>query len=253
LAATPAWFAVAAKAKNPIAAFAEPRVANANAPSLVSPANATKRKATEKLRLLRLSKEKQETLLDMPGMLKRLPDKGKSIVERIDALTVEIQTLEAEIEAKHGTEGGETKPPPPASPAAAAAAAADKKPAPTPATVLVSPAPSSRRSSEAASETVSLLPSPQMAIAASEPSDEYATTPEPLPIAERPSGGSSEDSEEDSFRSAASGGVGETDATVELDATVDLDATAPLEEVDLTAEEEEVDTLAEMMGTVELR
>jgi hypothetical protein len=92
-----------------------------------------------------------------------------------------------------------------------------------------------------------------MAIAASEPSDEYATTPEPLPIAERPSGGSSEDSEEDSFRSAASGGVGETDATVELDATVDLDATAPLEEVDLTAEEEEVDTLAEMMGTVELR
>ena len=33
-----------------------------------------------------LAKEKQETLLDMPGMLKRLPDKGKSIVERIDAL-----------------------------------------------------------------------------------------------------------------------------------------------------------------------
>ena len=120
--------------------------------------------------------------------------------------------------------------------------------------MLVSPAPSSRRSSEAASETVSLLPSPQIAFAASEPSDEYATTSEPLPTAERPSGGSSEDSEEDSFRSATSfGGVGETDATVELDATVDLDATAPLEEVDLTAEEEEVDTLAEMMGTVELR
>ena len=268
LAATPASFAVAAKAKNPLAAFAEPRGANANAPA-VSPANATKRKATEKLRALRLQKEKQETLLDMPGMLKRLPDKGKSIVERIDALTAEIETLEAEVAAKHGTEGGETRAPP-ASPAVAAAA--EKRPAPTPATVLVSPAPSSRRSSGAASETVSLLPSPEMAIAASEPSDEsraavvaasrdeYATTPEPvhLPTETRPSRGSSlaeaSFGSEDSFRSAASSvGVGETDATVELDATVDLDATAPLEEVDTTAEEEQVDTLADMMGTVELR
>ena len=205
----------------------------------------------------------------MPGMLKRLPDKGKSIVERIDALTAEIETLEAEVAAKHGTEGGETRAPP-ASPAVAAAA--EKRPAPTPATVLVSPAPSSRRSSGAASETVSLLPSPEMAIAASEPSDEsraavvaasrdeYATTPEPvhLPTETRPSRGSSlaeaSFGSEDSFRSAASSvGVGETDATVELDATVDLDAPAPLEEVDTTAEEEQVDTLADMMGTVELR
>ena len=38
------------------------------------------------------------------GMLRRLPDKGKSIVERIDALAAEIETLEAEVAAKHGSE-----------------------------------------------------------------------------------------------------------------------------------------------------
>ena len=250
LAATPASFAVAAKAKSSsAAALAEPRGADANAP-VGSPANATKRKATEKLRALRLSKEKQETLLDMPGMLKRLPDKGKSIVERIDAITAEIETLEAEVAAKHGPVAGETRASP-ASPIARDAAAASKASAPTPATVLVSPAPSSRRDSggtiSAEMRTSLLSPSrtPGSAVPEADGSShEVPATLEPETAPETMS--------EDSFRSAESG-VGKTDETVELDVTADLDATVELGAIDTTAEEAELDGLADMMGTVGLR
>jgi len=252
LAATPASFALAAKAKSPPAALAEPRGADARAPE-ASPTNATKRKATEKLRALRLQKEKQETLLDMPGMLRRLPDKGKSIVERIDALAAEIETLEAEVAAKHGSEAsGETRAPP-ASPAAAAPAAAtpeSAKPAPTPATVLVSPAPSSRRSSGATSPSPAPLPRAgvENTVSSSAAEEEETASRAPAPA----SSTAAETASEDSFASAESG-VPETDETVELDVTADLDATVELGDLDATAEEAEMDSLADMMGTVDLR
>ena len=51
----------------------------------------------------------------MPQMLKKLPDKGKSIVTRIDALNQEIATLEAEVYAKHGVGTKPTTPKPAAS------------------------------------------------------------------------------------------------------------------------------------------
>ena len=263
LAATPASFAVAAKAeRQTTAALAPARGADARADANeTSPANATKRKATEKLRALRLAKEKQETLLDMPGMLKRLPDKGKSIVERIDALAAEIETLEAEVAAKHGprgpgdSHGGDASAASPAPEASVAAASrASARFDHSPAAALVSPAPSSRRGSGGTASTGTRTP-PSRASSGDAVSGTLPERSRAVPAAgaaSEPDSASPTASHSDSFRSAESG-VGETDETVELDVTADLDATVELERIDTTAEEAEVDGLADMMGTVELR
>ena len=235
--------------------------ARTRAPRRASPTNATKRKATEKLRALRLQKEKQETLLDMPGMLRRLPDKGKSIVERIDALAAEIETLEAEVAAKHGSGGlgGNARA---AREPAPAPAAAEAKPAPTPATVLVSPAPRRagprgppprhRHSFRAlVSRTPSLLPPRRK-----------RRRPTPAPRrrgadaragARRRSRRRRRRRRRRRIRSRAPRAAFQTDETVELDVTADLDATVELGDLDATAEEAEMDSLADMMGTVDLR
>ena len=98
MAAPPSSFASAAKSPNPI--------------STLGAAATTRSKAIEKLEKLKSQRDKQEVLLDMPQMLKKLPDKGKSIVTRIDALNQEIATLEAEAYAKHGVGTKPTTPKP---------------------------------------------------------------------------------------------------------------------------------------------
>jgi SNF2 family DNA or RNA helicase len=118
VAAPPSSFASAAKSPNPISALGA--------------AATTRSKAIEKLEKLKSQRDKQEVLLDMPQMLKKLPDKGKSIVTRIDALNQEIATLEAEVYAKHGVGTKPTTPKPAASSAASAASAATAASAVTP-------------------------------------------------------------------------------------------------------------------------
>ena len=47
-------------------------------------------------------RDKQKMLLSMDGMVSRLPDKGRSIEVRIEALEKEIAAAKAELRAKHG-------------------------------------------------------------------------------------------------------------------------------------------------------
>ena len=47
-------------------------------------------------------RDKQKMLLSMDGMVSRLPDKGRSIDVRIEALEKEIAAAKAELRAKHG-------------------------------------------------------------------------------------------------------------------------------------------------------
>ena len=117
VAAPPSSFASAAKSPNPI--------------STLGAAATTRSKAIEKLEKLKSQRDKQEVLLDMPQMLKKLPDKGKSIVTRIDALNQEIATLEAEVYAKHGVGTKPTTPKPAAPSAAPSAASASSAATPT--------------------------------------------------------------------------------------------------------------------------
>ena len=121
----------------------------------------------------------------------------------------------------------------------------------TSATVLVSPAPSSRRDSggtiSAEMRTSLLSPSRTPGSAVPEADGSSREVPAALEPETAP-----ETTSEDSFRSAESG-VGKTDETVELDVTADLDATVELGAIDTTAEEAELDGLADMMGTVGLR
>jgi|TARA_B110000503_G_scaffold59568_1_gene94933 hypothetical protein len=222
LAATPASFAAAGKETSVKRVVDKRGSLSPGKPAAAPSTNPTQTKLQEKLFLLKAQKEKQESLLGMPGVLKKLPDKGKSIVERIDALTDEIETAEAAIAGKH--EGKTKKNPETTTPVTAV------KPVtvPTPATVL-SPSPSS--------------PSPF----ASTVSREVSSTPEVEIVAETDA--TRGESMEDSFVSAAN----DHDETVEIeldDETLEVPLVEPVVELlDTTAEEEVVD-LANMMGTM---
>ena len=62
----------------------------------------TRSKAAERLETLMAQRDKQKMLLSMDGMVSRLPDKGRSIEVRIEALEKEIAAAKAELRAKHG-------------------------------------------------------------------------------------------------------------------------------------------------------
>ena len=47
-------------------------------------------------------RDKQKMLLSMDGMVSKLPDKGRSIEVRIEALEKEIAAAKAELKAKYG-------------------------------------------------------------------------------------------------------------------------------------------------------
>jgi hypothetical protein len=199
-----------------------------------SPADRTKSKALEKLVALREQKEKQESLLDMPGVLKKLPDKGKSIVERIAVLASEIETFEAELVAKHGGGLVFRVPVPPTETPARLSPTAPAVLLETPATVL-SPSPSS--SSTGISERVSLVSpdvSEKVSLVSPDVSEKVSlVTPE-------------RGTSEDSFHGASSAPE-DADETVDAEA---LDTSLELEEIDKTVEMEEMDDLANMMGTM---
>tara|TARA_B110000977_G_scaffold142414_1_gene180679 strand:- start:16508 stop:17728 length:1221 start_codon:yes stop_codon:yes gene_type:complete len=230
LAATPASFAITnAKAKNPVVASVVDKRGSLSPSSKSSsaPMDATKNKAMEKLLNLKSQKEKQELLLDMPGMLRKLPDKGKSISERIDALTVEIEAMEKEVKAKYD-EGSvepvsqDSKTPVVVKPVSDPSQHGNLSVLPTPTTVMMSPSPSS--------------PSPYASTAERE-SIRETVSPDIEFVAET-NKTQSEDS--DSFVSA---NEEDLDDTVEI-----LDTTAEAEELDTTIGVEQVDDLANMMG-----
>ena len=62
----------------------------------------TRSKAAERLETLMAQRDKQKMLLSMDGMVSRLPDKGRSIEVRIEALEKEIAAAKAELKAKYG-------------------------------------------------------------------------------------------------------------------------------------------------------
>ena len=206
VAAPPSSFASAAKSPNPI--------------STLGAAATTRSKAIEKLEKLKSQREKQEVLLDMPQMLKKLPDKGKSIVTRIDALNQEIATLEAEVYAKHGVGTKPTTPKPAASAAASTASAASstasaasaaspkKRPEPSP---VAPPLTAESVASDSPSISGTVEGSPVESIAGtieSESPAPFAVTPPATSLTRTVSGSSAES--RDGFQTAPSSPAGDT-------------------------------------------
>ena len=206
MAAPPSSFASAAKSPNPI--------------STLGAAATTRSKAIEKLEKLKSQREKQEVLLDMPQMLKKLPDKGKSIVTRIDALNQEIATLEAEVYAKHGVGTKPTTPKPAASAAtstasaasstasAASAASPKKRPEPSP---VAPPLTAESVASDSPSISGTVEGSPVESIAGtieSESPAPFAATPPATSLTRAVSGSSAEST--DGFQTAPSSPAGDT-------------------------------------------
>ena len=66
------------------------------------PPKTTRSKAAERLETLMAQRDKQKMLLSMDGMVSKLPDKGRSIEVRIEALEKEIAAAKAELKAKYG-------------------------------------------------------------------------------------------------------------------------------------------------------
>jgi len=216
VAAPPSSFASAAKSPNPI--------------STLGAAATTRSKAIEKLEKLKSQREKQEVLLDMPQMLKKLPDKGKSIVTRIDALNQEIATLEAEVYAKHGVGTKPTTPKPAASAAASTASAASstasaasaaspkKRPEPSP---VAPPLTAESVASDSPSISGTVEGSPVESIAGtieSESPAPFAVTPPATSLTRTVSGSSAES--RDGFQTAPSSPAGDTG--VEMDRLTEM-------------------------------
>ena len=208
VAAPPSSFASAAKSPNPI--------------STLGAAATTRSKAIEKLEKLKSQRDKQEVLLDMPQMLKKLPDKGKSIVTRIDALNQEIATLEAEVYAKHGVGTKPTTPKPAASAASVASSAAStasstasasaaspkKRPEPSP---VAPPLTAESVASDSPSISGTVEGSPVESIAGtieSESPAPFAATPPATSLTRAVSGSSAEST--DGFQTAPSSPAGDT-------------------------------------------
>ena len=208
VAAPPSSFASAAKSPNPI--------------STLGAAATTRSKAIEKLEKLKSQRDKQEVLLDMPQMLKKLPDLGKSIVTRIDALNQEIATLEAEVYAKHGVGTKPTTPKPAASAASAASSAAStasstasasaaspkKRPEPSP---VAPPLTAESVASDSPSISGTVEGSPVESIAGtieSESPAPFAATPQATSLTRSVSGSSAESG--DGFQTAPSSPAGDT-------------------------------------------
>lgn len=83
----------------PPSSFASSSRATQRSPN---PPKTTRSKAAERLETLMAQRDKQKMLLSMDGMVSRLPDKGRSIEVRIEALEKEIAAAKAELRAKHG-------------------------------------------------------------------------------------------------------------------------------------------------------
>ena len=130
-------------------------------------------KAASKLATLKATRDKQELLLDMPQMLKKLPDNGKSIVTRIDALNKEIAELEAERRAKYGGDSltGEAKREP----------KVDAAPAPASAPAPFAPVPEPNPAADSVSASVSVSPKPAPAPPAPEPAPASKLEAAPAP------------------------------------------------------------------------